>query len=74
VAIELDTNPRSLKIPAELREIFSSHPQVARLFDELPPSLRRAWSAYVGGAKRPETRIRRASKALHGIRAREFPG
>lgn len=73
VAIELDPNPRPLSVPAELRAVFREHSEVARLFDQLPPSLRRAWAAYVDEAKRPETRSRRAQKAPAGIRAREFP-
>lgn len=73
VAIELDPNPRPLSVPEELRAVFRHHPELARLFDKLPPSLRRAWAAYVEEAKRPETRTRRAQKAPHGIHAREFP-
>lgn len=73
VAIELDPSPRPLSVPEELRAVFRDHPEVARLYEQLPPSIRRAWSAYVGEAKRPETRKRRAQKAPHGILAREFP-
>ena len=73
VAIELDPNPRPVTVPEELRAVFRKHPDVAQRFDQLPPSLRRAWAAYVEEAKRPETRNRRAQKAPHGIRAREFP-
>jgi hypothetical protein len=73
VAIELDPNPRPLNVPEELRAVFRDNPEVARFYDQLPPSIRRAWSAFVGEAKRPETRNRRAEKAPHGILAREFP-
>jgi uncharacterized protein DUF1905/bacteriocin resistance YdeI/OmpD-like protein len=73
VAIELDPNPRPVRVPKELRAVFRDHPEVARLYDQLPPSLRRAWAAYVQEAKRPETRNRRARQSPHGIRAREFP-
>ena len=73
VAIELDPNPRPLSVPEELRAVLRHHPEVARLFDQLPPSLRRAWTAYVEEAKRPDTRNRRAHKAPQGIRARKFP-
>jgi bifunctional DNA-binding transcriptional regulator/antitoxin component of YhaV-PrlF toxin-antitoxin module len=73
VAIGLDPDPRPVELPHELRTVFSGHPEVARLFEQLPPSLRRAWAAYVEEAKRPETRIRRARMAPAGIRAREFP-
>jgi hypothetical protein len=73
VAIELDTKPRPLSIPDELRAVLSDQPEVGRLYEALPPSLRRSWAAYVGEAKRPDTRIRRARKAPGGIRARQFP-
>lgn len=73
VAVELDTEPRPIKIPTELRAVFDDDPEVASLYDQLPPSCRRAWAAYVEDAKRQETRIRRARKAPAGIRAREFP-
>ena len=73
VVIELDTDPRPLKLPDELRAVFDDNPEVAGLYDQLPPSHRRAWATYVDDAKRPETRMRRARKAPDGIRAREFP-
>jgi hypothetical protein len=73
VALELDAEPRPVRVPAELTAVFKSHPDVAALFRELPPAHRRAWAQYVAEAKRPETRLRRASKAPAGIRARDFP-
>lgn len=73
VEIELDTDPRPIKLPDELRAVFEENPEVARLYDRLPLSQRRAWAAYVAEAKRAETRKRRAQKAPDGIRAREFP-
>jgi hypothetical protein len=73
VSLELDTEPRAVHIPDELRMVFESDPQVAALYDELPPAHRRAWATYVTEAKRPETRMRRARRAPAGIRARDFP-
>jgi len=73
VTIELDTEPRPIEIPDELRAVFENDPEVAELFVGLAPSCRRAWATYVADAKRPETRARRAGKAPAGIRAREFP-
>lgn len=73
VTIELDTEPRPIEIPDELRTVFDGDPEVAALYDRLAPSCRRAWASYVADAKRPETRQRRARKAPAGIRAREFP-
>ena len=73
VALEVDKEPRPLELPCELLAVFNDQPELARFFEQLPPSLRLAWAAYVGEAKRPETRIRRARKAPRSILAREFP-
>ena len=73
VALELDADPRRVRVPDELRAVFEDDPEVAALYDKLPPSQRRAWATYVAEAKRPETRVRRARRAPDGIRARDFP-
>jgi len=73
VALELDVAPRPVHVPDELRAVFKDDPEVAALYDSLPPAHRRAWASYVSEAKRPETRMRRARKAPGGIRARAFP-
>ena len=73
VALEPDPEPRPVVLPAELEAVLAKDPALARRFDALAPSQRRAWAAYVGEAKRPETRARRAREAPAGIRARTFP-
>ena len=73
VELELDTDARAVQIPDELRAVFGHDPEVAALYDDLPPAHRRAWAAYVSEAKRPATRALRAGKAPDGIRARAFP-
>lgn len=73
VVLDLDTEPETVVIPEELREVFEDDPELAELYEMLPPAQRRAWASYVAEAKRPETRKRRAGKAPDGIRAREFP-
>jgi hypothetical protein len=73
VVIELDTDPPPVELPDELRAVFDDDPGIAALYDELPPSCRRAWATHVGEARQPETRMRRARKAPAGIRAREYP-
>lgn len=74
VFMEIDAAPRPISVPPELEEVFASDPDLAALFRDLPPSHRRAWAAYVAGAKRLETRIRRAAQAADGIRTKSFPG
>lgn len=60
-------------LPAELQTLLHNDPAVAASYAQLPPSMQRAWAAYIGEAKRPETRARRVSEAPDGIRARAFP-
>lgn len=74
VEMELDAEPRQVSVPGELRAVLERDSALAALFEQLPPAHRRAWAAYVGDAKRPETRLRRAMRAPAGIRARAFPG
>ena len=73
VRIEIDTEPRRIEVPAELREVLEAEGLWNR-FQELPPSHRRAWAQHVAEAKKPETRARRAQQAPKAIRERRFPG
>jgi|SRR6185312_7270618 len=73
VALELDLRPRPANVPAELRAVLRGDPELSAVYEKLPPSMRRAWAAYVENAKRPETRNRRAQQAADGIRARAYP-
>lgn len=74
VALEPDPEPRPLELPAELRALLARDRALARRFEALAPSCRRAWAAFVGEAKRAETRARRLRQAAVGIRARVYPG
>ncbi len=73
VLVEIDPEPRPVDVPDELRAVLAGDAEAAALFEDLPPAHRRAWAQHVAEAKRPETRDRRARKALDGIRARAFP-
>lgn len=73
VVLEIDREPRPVHVPPELRAMLEDDPEIAALYDGLPPAHRRAWAAYVAGATHAETRLRRAAKARDGIRARSFP-
>lgn len=73
VELELDLAPRPVVLPVELRAVLEDDPEINELYEQLPPSMQRAWATYVAEAKRPETRMRRVSKALDGIRAGVFP-
>jgi len=73
VEIELDGDPRPVSLPDELRAVFDEHPGLGGLYGQLSASLQRAWASYVETAKRPETRVRRARKAVTGIKGQEYP-
>jgi len=68
-----DEGAQRVDIPRELQEIFAADSELAKLFGALPPAHRRAWARYIADAKRPETRIRRTSKARDGILNKRFP-
>jgi hypothetical protein len=73
VQLERDPAPRPVRIPTELQAVLDADAALALAFRAMPPSHRRAWAEHVGEAKLPETRLRRAAKAVAGIRGREFP-
>lgn len=56
--------PRSTAIPAELTAALAGSPRARKAFDALPPSHRREYCQWVGEAKRPQTRERRAGEAI----------
>lgn len=56
--------PRSTAIPEELTAALASSPKARKAFDALPPSHRREYCQWVGEAKRPPTRVRRAAEAI----------
>lgn len=55
------------EVPAELAAALARSPAAKRAFDAMPPSHRREWAKYVGEAKKPETRERRAAEAVRKI-------
>lgn len=55
------------EIPVELRAALAASPAARRAFDAMPPSHRREYATWVGEAKKPETRARRAAEAVKRI-------
>jgi Bacteriocin-protection, YdeI or OmpD-Associated/Domain of unknown function (DUF1905) len=70
----LSRDPRSrsadVAIPAELLNALAADAAARSAFDGLPPSHRREHAEYVGGAKREETRRRRAQETIERLRQR----
>ena len=71
VVVERDDRSRSanVTIPVELQALLDADPLARDAFDRLAPTRRREHAEHVAGAKRPETRSRRAAavvERLHG--------
>jgi hypothetical protein len=64
VHIELDTEPRTVDVPADLAEALGRDASVRRRFDELTYSNQRRHVLSIEGAKQPETRRRRIEKTV----------
>jgi len=61
-------------MPAELADAIRGNSRARSTFDSLPPSERRNYMLWVGSAKRPETRVRRAREAAAKLAAGEKLG
>jgi hypothetical protein len=68
VEVELDTEPRTLDVPADFAQALDAEPGARRVFDGLSYSQRRQHVLSVEGAKAPETRQRRIAKAVSQLR------
>ena len=61
-------------IPPELTRALAGDAQAQAAFDHLPPSHREEYVRWVAGAKREETRRRRAEQTVEKIRSSKRPG
>ncbi len=64
VDIELDTEPREVAVPDDLRAALDADPVAARFFDGLSYSNRLRHVLAIDDAKTPETRRRRIEKSV----------
>jgi Bacteriocin-protection, YdeI or OmpD-Associated/Domain of unknown function (DUF1905) len=69
VAMERDTEPRTVRVPPDLREALAADETAKRAFAKLSYSHRRDYVEWIEEAKRPETRRRRIAATVE--RARE---
>lgn len=69
VDIELDTEPREVAVPEDLRVALDGDPAAREAFERLSYSHRRRHVLAVEDAKTPETRQRRVAKALETLRS-----
>jgi hypothetical protein len=69
VAVELDTAPREVDVPADFAAALDAEPEARRTFDGLSYS-NKSWHVLsIEGAKSDETRQRRIAKSLDALRA-----
>lgn len=67
VAVEVDDQPRPVKIPAELKRALAGSRKAKTAFDEMPPSHRREIAGFVSEAKKTETRAQRAQQTVEKL-------
>ena len=68
VDMELDLEPREVKVPHDLAEVLDGDPDARRAFDRLSYSKKQRLVLPIEGAKTAETRQRRIAKALDALR------
>ena len=68
VTMQLDTEPRTVGLPDDLRAALEGDPVAHAAFDKLSFTHRREYVEWVEDAKRPETRTRRIAATVAGAR------
>jgi hypothetical protein len=68
VEVELDTQPRTVDVPADLQAALDAEPKATETFDRLSNSLKGYHVSQVTGAKTEETRQRRIEKSISVLR------
>jgi hypothetical protein len=68
VTMELDTEPRKVTVPLDLRSALNANPAARAAFAKLSFTHRREYVEWVEEAKRPETRARRVASTVERVR------
>ncbi len=68
VEIELDTEPRTVEVPADLQSALDAEPMARQTFDKLSNSLKGYHVYQITSAKTEETRQRRIEKSIATLR------
>jgi hypothetical protein len=66
VRMELDTEPRQVELPGDLRAALGQAPTATAAFEALSFTHQREYVEWVEEAKRPETRARRIAATVEG--------
>jgi hypothetical protein len=69
VTIELDTEPRTVELPADFAAALKADKEAQATFDKLSNSLKGYHVTQVTGTKNPETRQRRIEKSIATLHA-----
>jgi len=67
VGIEVDTEPRTVEVPADFAKALKANTAARARFDALAYSHQRRWVLSIEDAKTPETRARRIAKAIEEL-------
>jgi hypothetical protein len=68
VALELDTEPRTIEVPEDLQAALDNNEAAKTFFDSLSYSNKLRHVLSINEAKTPETRARRLEKAMETLR------
>jgi hypothetical protein len=68
VEIELDTEPRTVELPADFEKALGNDQVAQQFFEGLSYSMKRSHVLSIEGAKTPETRQRRIDKTMATLR------
>jgi hypothetical protein len=71
VALELDSVPREVEVPAALATALNADSAAKAFFDGLPFTHRKEYARWITEAKKEETRQRRVEQALDMLRSRK---
>jgi Bacteriocin-protection, YdeI or OmpD-Associated/Domain of unknown function (DUF1905) len=68
VSLDLDTAPRTVRIPADLRAALAEDAAAKAAFSKMSYTHRREYVEWITEAKRPETRARRIAQTVERVR------
>jgi hypothetical protein len=64
VIMDVDYSERSVEVPAELQLLFKKNKDAAEFYAGFSYSHQKEYADWIAGAKKPETRVARAEKAI----------
>ena len=68
ITIEEDTEPRTVKVPSDLKQAFKSDPDAKAVYDELSYTHQKEYASWIEGAKKDETRQGRIAKTMEMLK------